>query len=261
MIFQTYEEGDGGARMMIEAGVLENPKVDAIVGMHNGCHIGSPYRAGDVLVTPDPISANIYAYRAVFHGPGAHVYLARTSVNPVYPAAEAIVRIRDLAKAHEQAICAVTVCQGGVRNNVIPETCVIEGSIRSFDRREHRQLVQVVREIIDEAAEKAGSRVDFETSIDLMNTRNDADLYRAFCRTAEAVYPESGWKRLDPVTMMGEDFARYTDRIPGFYFMVCARPEGARYPHHSARFDLEESVLSKCSILMAAFAFSWQRED
>ncbi|MBQ1316562.1 MAG: amidohydrolase [Lachnospiraceae bacterium] len=258
LIFQPYEEGDGGARRMIEAGVLEEPQADAIIGMHNGCHIDRDYRAGDVLVTDMPTSANIFAYRAAFHGTGGHVCLSRTSINPVYQACEAVVKIRDLAEAHPDAVCAVTVVQGGVRNNVIPETCVIEGSIRSFDRGEHKELRDGVRRIVDEAAAE-GYPADYETTIDLMSTKIDTELYRKFCRITEELYPESGWKRYEPVPMIGEDFARYADRIPAFYFMLCAKPEGALYPHHHPGFVLDESVLSKAAILLAGFALEWQQ--
>ena len=93
-IFQPYEEGDGGAKLMIEAGVLNDPPVDAIIGFHNGCHLDRDTRAGDVLVTPGPTSANIFAFRTRFTGTGGHVCLARTAVNPLYAAAEAMTRIR-----------------------------------------------------------------------------------------------------------------------------------------------------------------------
>ncbi|MBQ6546254.1 MAG: amidohydrolase [Lachnospiraceae bacterium] len=262
LIFQPYEEGDGGAKRMIADGVLKVPQVDAIIGFHNGCHIDRDYRAGDVLVTEQSASANIFAYRAVFHGTGGHVCLSRTSVNPVYAACEAVVKIRELAKAHPDAVCAVTVVQGGVRNNVIPEVCVIEGSIRSFDREEHQIMRDRVRRIIEEAggadAASHGTGTDFEPTIDLMSTKNDAALYGKFCRVTKKLYPESGWKRYEPVPMIGEDFARYAYRIPGFYFMLCAKPDGARYPHHHPKFILDETVLHKASVLLAGFALEWQ---
>jgi len=257
LIFQPYEEGDGGAKQMIADGVLEDPKVDAILGFHNGCHLNSPYRAGDVLLTPKPSSANIFAYRAVFRGEGGHVCLSRTRVNPLYAAAAAVTRIKELADAHPDAISAVTVFQGGIRNNIIPEECVIEGSIRSFDRAEHRRLREETAAILTAAAEKQGAALTLEPTIDVMSTENDPALFRRFAAVTEDVYPESGWTLLDPVSFIGEDFARYADLIPGFYFYLCARPEGATYPLHSPKFVLDESVLHKASVLFASFALKW----
>lgn len=258
LIFQPYEEGDGGAKAMIKDGVLENPDVDAILGFHNGCNVGSDYRAGDVLVTPEPTTSNIFAYSAVFSGDGGHVCLSRERVNPVYAAAESIQKIHALAASHPTAIVAVTVCQGGVRNNIIPETCVIEGSIRSFDRSEQSSIVESVRKIIQDAAEHTGANVRFEPTIEVMGTKNDRVLFEKFCRITGKTYPESGVRALDPVPFIGEDFARYADRIPGYHFYLCARPEGSVHPQHSPKFDVDESVLSKGSVLFAAFALNWQ---
>ncbi|MBO4411962.1 MAG: amidohydrolase [Lachnospiraceae bacterium] len=258
LIFQPYEEGDGGAKRLIAEGVLRDPKVDAILGFHNGCHLDSGYRAGDVLVTPKPTSANIFAFKATFSGNGGHVCLSRERVNPLYAAAEAVSAIRALSLAHPDAIVAVTVCHAGVRNNVIPETCVIEGSLRSFDREEQAALEKEVRRIADEAGRNAGADVRLDVTIDVMSIKNDRAMYERFKEIAASVYPESGTRLLDPVSFIGEDFARYTEEIPGYHFFLCARPEGSPYPHHSPKFDVDESVLSKGSILMAAFALGWQ---
>lgn len=258
VFFQPYEEGDGGASRMIADGLLENPHVDAVIGLHNGCNLNAPYVSGDILVTPEPTSANIFAYKATFHGTGGHVCWSHESVNPVYMACEAALRIRDLLPEGSRAINTVTVIQGGVRNNIIPDTCSIEGSIRSFDRAEHLLMRDGAEKIAEEAAGKYGGSVEFTTSIDLMNTVNDKDIYETFCSVADRVYPEQGCRLLEPVPMIGEDFARYTDVVPGFYFMLCGKKKDARYPHHSSKFDLDESILSKGAVLMAAFALNWQ---
>lgn len=257
-IFQPYEEGDRGASMMIDGGVLQDPQVDAIISMHNGCNLDSSFTSGDILVTPHPTSANIFAYKATFHGTGSHVCWSHESINPIYIAAESTLKIRDLLPKGSRSINAVTIINGGVRNNVIPETCSIDGSIRSFDREEHQCLRNGVVKIIEETAKTYGGSVDFTVNIDLMSTNNNRKMFDHFCKMAESVYPERKWKLLDPVPMIGEDFARYADMIPGFYFMLCAKPAGAKFAHHSPKFMLDESVLSKGSILFAAFALSWQ---
>lgn len=258
VFFQPFEEGDGGAKAMLKDGIFTDPKVDAVIGMHNGCNIGSSYVSGDILVTPEPTSANIFAYKAVFHGTGGHVCWANESVNPVYMACEAALAIRDLKPADSRAVNAVTIIEGGVRNNVIPDTCAIEGSIRSFDRTEHLRMRDSARRTAESIAKKYGGSVEFITSIDLMNTVNDRTMYESFRETADRIYPEQGCRLLDPVPLIGEDFARYTDVVPGFYFMLCGRKKDAQYPHHSPKFDLDEAILAKGAVLLTAFALSWQ---
>ena len=258
IFFQPYEEGDGGAKLMIADGILEDPHVDAVIGMHNGCNIGSDYRAGDILLTKKATSANIFAYRAAFTGRGGHVCWANSLNNPVYMACEAALRIRDIPKTDPRSINAVSILRGGVRNNVIPDSCTIEGSMRSFDRREQQHFKEKLQQIVAGVADGSGGSVELETTIDLMETKTDGKLYDAFRGMVGDLYPEEGYKELDPVPMIGEDFARYADLTPGLYFMICARPAGSEYPHHSSRFVLDESILSKGSILMAAFALKWR---
>lgn len=258
VFFQPFEEGDGGASRMIADGVLENPHVDAVIGLHNGCNINAPYVSGDILVTPEPTSANIFAYKAVFHGTGAHVCWSHESINPVYMACEATLKIRDLLPPGSRSINAVTIIQGGVRNNIIPDTCTIEGSIRSFDRAEHLLLRDGAKKVVEEIAKKYGGSFDFITNIDLMNTVNDRAMFESFCTMANRMYPEQGCRLLDPVPMIGEDFARYTVLIPGLYFMLCAKKKDAKYPHHNPKFDLDEAVFSKGSALLAGYALTWQ---
>lgn len=222
LIFQPYEEGDRGASLMMADGVLENPKVDGIIALHNHGTAGDGRTAGDVLATPEPVSANIFAYQATFHGTGAHVCLSHQSVNPVYMACEAVMRIKDILPETSEAINAVTVIQGGVRNNIIPETCVIEGSIRSFDDEEQRMIRAEAMRIIDEVAAKYGGTVETQVNIDLMSTRIDRSMYDAFVHTVHTVYPEDEIYSPNPRQFIGEDFARFADRIPALYFFLCA---------------------------------------
>lgn len=258
VFFQPYEEGDGGAKAMIADGLLEAPKVDAMIGLHNGCNLNTPFVSGDILVTPEPTSANIFAYKATFHGTGGHVCWSNESINPVFMACEAALKIRDLRPAGSPSVNAVTIIQGGVRNNIIPETCSIDGSIRSFNREEHVMMRDGAKRTAEEIAKKYGGSVDFVTNIDLMNTVNDKALYESFRTIADRVYPEQGCRPLDPVPMIGEDFARYTVLVPSFYFMLCGKKPGTKYPHHNSRFDLDEAILSKGAVLFAAFALNWQ---
>lgn len=255
LIFQPFEEGDGGAKLMLADGALDG--VDAIVALHNNPTPDADYELGDVLVTDEPITANIYAYEATFHGTTSHVCLSATAKNPIYMACRAVSEISAI-DAGSDGICAVTVVNGGVRNNIIPEACKISGTVRAFDTEKHRQMKERVFAIIKEAAEHFGGSVDIETSIDVMATNINRDLYGRFCDTVSAVYPEREPVRLKERELIGEDFARFAERVPGLYFKLHTAPDGTSYPLHHPKFDINESALHKGSVLFAAFAFSWQ---
>lgn len=261
MIFQPYEEGDRGASLMLEDGALENPQVDAIIALHNNCTPDDDYLPGDVLVIDQPTSANIYAYEAIFHGPGAHVCLSRQTPNPVYMACNAVSRIAALPEPGPETVNAVTIISGGARNNIIPGTCSIAGSIRAFDVNLQSLMRSQVQNILLSAAENGNGTVDIHTTIDLMGTEIDPLLYSRFCRITDLIYPERGCQKLKSREMIGEDFARFAHRVPAMFFFLHDRPEGSCYPLHHPKFDVDESVLHKGSVLFAAFALTWQDES
>lgn len=259
LIFQPYEEGDGGASRMIAERVLEDPHVDSIIALHNYPDVNGDFLPGDVIVAPGPPSANIFAYKAIFHGIEAHVCLSRDGVNPVYMACDAAIQIEELFnKTAERSINAITVINGGIRNNIIPESCSIEGSIRAFDREKHENIKKTVMDIIRTTAERRGGSVDIEVSIDLMSTHIDSKMMKTFKKTVESVFPQRGCMQMIQQDIIGEDFARYSDIIPALYFFLCTHPKGKCYPLHNPKFDVNESVLYKGSVIFAAFALTWQ---
>lgn len=261
LIFQPYEEGDGGAKAMIADGALESPTVDAILALHNHPTECPDYRAGDVLVTPEPTSANIFAYEAVFYGTPAHVCLSNESVNPVHMACTAVAEIAALPNGEGKIINAVPVIHGGVRNNVIPEVCTVCGSIRSFDTALHQQTASRVKEILHVTAERFGGRVEVKTTIDLMATEIDRPLYDRFVSVLADLFPERGGVPMKEREIIGEDFARFAARVPAVYFKLHTAPHGKSYPLHHPKFDVNEDVLWRGSVAFAGFALLWQEKE
>lgn len=258
LIFQPYEEGDGGAKALIESGVLQG--VDEIAALHTGNIMGTEYASGDVVCPLKYASANIWAFRAEFRGKGAHVCKPEESADPLAMAAETVLAVkRDVASQKEDGqnvIAAVTVIHAGVRNNIIPESCVIEGSVRAFSREVHRALRKQVTEIIRQCAEKYGGSAEIETTIDLAGTENDERMKEVFLRSANELLPPGRLYMLEEPIYMGEDFARYADIIPGFYFYLCSRPAGVCYPHHHPKFDIDETTLPEGAALLAGYALT-----
>lgn len=254
LIFQPYEEGDGGAKAMLADGVLEG--VDAIIALHNHCTPDPDYLPGDILITQQASSAGIFAYEATFRGPGGHVCHSRHLPNPVHMACNAVARIAALPEPGPETVNAVTVVQGGSRNNIVPTECTIAGSIRAFDENLHQTMRRQVTEILQTCAE--GGTMELRTTIDVMGTRIDPQLLDVFQRTVAGLYPERSCRQLKKRDMIGEDFARFAAQIPGMYFFLHTRPENSCYPLHHPKFDVNESVLHKGSEVFAAFALEWQ---
>jgi hippurate hydrolase len=227
--------------------------VDAIIGLHNHVTADEAYLPGDILVTEDSATANIFAYEAHFPGTGGHVCHSRQLPNPVHMACSAVAQIASLPEPGPETVNAVTVVTGGSRNNIVPTDCTLAGSVRAFDptlqQEMRRQVLQILRE-------NGADRID--TTIDVMGIRIDHELLSRFRTVVSLLDPERGCRALKKRDMIGEDFARYADRIPGLYVFLHDPPEGEHYPLHHPKFDINEAVLPKGAALFAAFALGWQ---
>ena len=263
-IFQPYEEGGEGALSMIRDGALQDPKVDAMIALHIGNIMGAEYETGDVVHTAEPASANIYGFKAVFQGKGTHLANLSDGINPLFMASRAALRLEELRdealSGGERFAAAVTMIHGGVRNNIVPDTCEIQGSIRSFDREKHKAFIAYYQEECSRIAAEYGGTVRFETVTDVPCTRNGPELPRRVLRAAAQTVSPEHLKPLKTAPLMGEDFAYFSELVPSLYFYYCSKPaDGPCYPHHHPKFDINEDTLPMGSALFAAFALQWQK--
>ena len=262
LIFQPYEEGDGGAKAMIADGVMENPHVDAVIGFHTGNLMGQQYETGDIVFTDKPDSANIYAFRATFHGKSAHVCTPQMGTDAIFMACSAVMNLQEIMNRehdpNDAAVLSVNTIHGGHRNNVVADCCTIEGTIRSFDRDAHLNYVNRANEICAAVAAMFRGSVEFEPTIDLMATQIDQELYETFSAVVKSMVPQEKIRRYEPVAPSGEDFARFAALVPAMHFFVCSKPDGVCYPHHHPKFDISERTLPVSAALLAAFALHWQ---
>lgn len=263
IIFQPYEEGDGGAKAMIADGVMENPHVDAVIGFHTGNLMGQKYETGDIVYTDKPDSANIYAFRATFHGKSAHVCTPQFGTDAIFMACSAVMNLQEIMNRehdpNDAAVLSVNTIHGGQRNNVVADCCTIEGTIRSFDRDAHLNYVNRTKEICTAVAAMFRGTVEFEPTIDLMATQIDPGLYETFSAVVKSMVPQKNIRRYEPVAPSGEDFARFADLVPAVHFFVCSKPDnGPCYPHHHPKFDINECTLPISVALFSAFALTWQ---
>ena len=262
LIFQPYEEGDGGAKAMIADGVMENPHVDAVIGFHTGCIMGEQYENGDIVFTDQPDSANIYAFRATFHGESAHVCSPQKGADAIFMACSAVMNLQEIMNRerdpNETAILSVNTIHGGQRNNVVADRCTIEGTIRTFNRNTHKYYIDRLHQICQAVATMMRGTVEIETTIDVMATEINADLYHRFASVAAQMVSARQIRRYEPIAPSGEDFARFADLVPAMHFFVCSKPTGICYPHHHPKFDIDEGTLPVSAALFAGFALSWQ---
>ncbi|MBV8245446.1 MAG: amidohydrolase [Candidatus Eremiobacteraeota bacterium] len=255
-IFQPAEEGPepGGALPMIEAGVLENPHVEAIAMLHVDVRLP----AGTIGITPGPVNASADEFQIVVEGRGGHGAYPHTAADAIPPAAATILALQNIAARETDPLKSVVVTvgmiSGGYRNNVIADRVQMSGTFRAHDPEIRQGLEARARRIIDGVAAAYGVRANLEMIYGYPPVVNDGPLARAFAtymRTHSALNVES-----PPPTMGAEDFAYFAQRARGVQVRLGVRNDarGITMPGHSAQFRIDEDALAVGVETLVGFA-------
>jgi amidohydrolase len=205
---------------------------------------------------------NITGLKVTFTGKGSHVSTPHLSRDPVFAAASFITQLQQIVSRNRNpaspAVCAITTIHGGVRNNIIPDEVVLEGSLRSPYAEEEDELYERVGQIVKGVSLSCGVEGKLEKTYFVPGTVIDGDLCREFRALASKVVGEDHNKPIVEWTPAGEDFAFFSRERPSLYFFHCSKFSGREnYPHHHPKFDIDESVFWEGSALFAAFAAEW----
>ncbi|MFD1161860.1 amidohydrolase [Hwangdonia seohaensis] len=249
-IFQPAEEGpppgeEGGAKLMIKEGVLENPKVDAIFGLH----IRSNYEVGTIHYKKGGIMASVERFVINVKGKQTHGGRPWQGVDPILISAKIIdglqtIISRESKLVDEAAVITVGKITAGTRFNIIPETAELIGTVRTLDPQMREHIEKRITEMVTTLAKAYGG----EATIDFQNftaiTYNDADLVDKMLPTLQRVAGTEN-VRLRKATTGGEDFSYYQEIVPGFYFFLGGMTPGntEAFPHHTPDFKIDESGL------------------
>ena len=262
-IFQPAEEGapdgeEGGADLMIEEGVLENPKVDAIFGLHinSGTHVGKVrYRTKGIMASSQRFVIDV-------KGKQAHGARPWMSVDPILISAKIIdglqsiiSRNSDLTKA--AAVISVGSIQSGIRFNIIPETAQLIGTIRTLDSEMKEIIRQRLNTLVPSIAEAYGGKATIKIQDGAPITFNDPKLTNQMVPTIERVLGKENVEFIDAVTG-AEDFSYFQLKIPGFYFFLGGTPlntpETDAPSHHTPEFFVDDSALEYGVNILTAMA-------
>ena len=249
-IFQPAEEGapegeEGGARLMVKEGVLENPKVDAIFGLH----INSQTEVNTIAYRPGATMAAVDLFSIDVKGKQTHGAYPWSGVDPIVTSAQIINALQtivsrnlDITKA--PAVVTIGAIHGGIRQNIIPEQVKMIGTIRTFDEEMHSYVHKRVTEISTNIAKSAGAVADVKIDVLYPVTFNDVSLTEKMIGTLENV---AGIENVILTTAKtgAEDFSYYQQKVPGFFFFLGGMAKGKNpleaAPHHTPDFYIDES--------------------
>ena len=248
-IFQPAEEGappgeEGGAELMLAEGIWDEQKPEAVFGIHIG--INQP--GGQISVRPGPIMAAADIFQITVNGKQTHGARPWNGVDPIVTASQIIIGLQTIASRQVDvtkapSIISVGRIQGGIRNNVIPDSVFFEGTIRSFDPEMRTQIHERMEKTARSIAEAAGAEIEFNLVLGTPPLINDADLVNQMMPTLQRV---SGGGKVNSVLpqTVAEDFSYFSNATPGLYFFLGNGEPGAdpeNMPaNHSPFFDTHE---------------------
>ena len=265
-IFQPAEEmppigEEGGAKLMIEQGCMQNPKVDAIFGLHitSKMHVNTiGYRVGPLMASADQ-------FRIFIRGNQTHGAQPWSGVDPIVVGAQVVLGLQTIVSRKmnlTEEPCVVTVgsFQAGNRSNIIPDEAKMEGTIRTFDEKHREEIHQFVEKITTLIAESGGARAHVHIAKGYPVTVNAEALTNWAVPVLKRIATEAS-VGVCPKTCGAEDFAYFQQAVPGMFFFIGCTPkeQDCKYApsNHSPRFYVDESGLKVGVKSLAALALDW----
>lgn len=251
-VFQPAEEGGGGARTMIDEGVLTSPKPDISLGIH----LWNDLEVGTVSIVSGPTMSGGSMFEVIVNGRGGHGATPHQTADPIVCAAQIIVALQTAISRNlnplDTAVLSIGMIEGGTALNVIPQAVKFAGSYRFFREETHEMLAQRIREIAEGVATAMGCSADVITQFGIDPVINAADV----AQHAEATFSkfEDRVSVIHRPWMASEDVGLLMKANPGAYLLVGSanNERGLNYPHHHPKFDFDEDVLPLSVGLMSA---------
>jgi carboxypeptidase Ss1 len=262
--FQPAEEhgGRGGAKPMIEDGVMKNPKVDFVFGLHIDGDLESgvlAFRSGPAMAAPDTFQIRIT-------GRGGHGAYPHQTIDPIYVAAQLVVALQGVSGRMIDPVQPIVISIGsihsGTKENIIPDQAILQGTIRTVDEITRKRAKAKVAEVAKGVCRAFGAKAEVEFEKDAYPVMVNDERVTEKARKILGKMPGTRVK-VKPLQLGGEDFSRFLHEAPGtFYFLGTKNPaKGCIYPNHSPRFKVDEEVLKFGSASLAQLAMEFCSPD
>lgn len=265
-IFQPAEEGApkgerGGAALMIEEGVLANPAVDAIFGLH----ISQGGETGTVSYRSRGTMASAQRFDVEIQGRQTHAARPWAGVDPIAVGAQIVTALQTIVSRNVDvtstpAVVTVGSFHAGIRNNIVPDSASLSGTIRTFDPAVRTDIHKRITDIVEQIASAMGASATVVIDPGVPVTFNDESLTSMALPTLQRVYGDEQVQTAGLLTG-AEDFSFFQQRIPGFFFFIGARPKQIpleqAIPNHSPLFYVDEEALLPGVKAMAGLAVDY----
>jgi len=254
-IFQPAEELNNGAKAMVAEGVLDDPKVDAIFGLHTAPAI----KAGKVGIKGGPLMAAVDTIKITITGEGGHGAIPHRTRDAIVAAGAVIQNLQTVVSRKvspfDQVVVSLGTVHGGKANNVIADRVELTGTVRTYNPKTREKMPSLLENIISNTCAALGTEGELDYHFDLPALVNDTECAETGRKAAlEVLGPDSV---VEPIPSGGgEDFAIYLQQVPGAFFFLGVSPtdEPSREWHHP-EFDVDETCLPVGAVLLAETAW------
>ena len=265
LVFQPDEEGFTGAKKMIAAGVLENPKVDAALAMH--VHSGTP--SNIVLCGLGTSIAGCNRFRIVVKGTGCHGAMPELGVDPINIAAHIYLSLQEIISreisATKSAVVTIGKFVGGDAPNIIPNQVIMEGTIRSLDKEMGEFIFNRMNDIVVSTGKMFRGEAELIELSSVPPLANDNDLAKELTSYMKELIGEKAVVLFEGGGMGSEDFASYSYEVPSVYIMLGAgtKQENPLYgePMHNEKVVFNEDILVTGAAIHAYSAIKWLKNN
>lgn len=245
LIFQPGEEKNpGGASIMIKEGVLENPRPQAIFGLHvhPGLATGKlSFRSGKVMASADELYITV-------KGKGGHAAAPHLTVDPILIASHLIVALQQVisrnCNPHNPSVLSITSIHGGTTTNIIPDAVTLMGTFRAMDEQWRFKAHELIKKTATVLAESMGGTVELKIDVGYPTVFNDTTLHET-ATTLAVDFLSAAQIEETELRMGAEDFGYYSQQIPGCFFRLGVMNEAKGIVHgvHTARFNIDEDAI------------------
>lgn len=263
LIFQPAEEQVIGAKAMIDDNVLEGQDIHEILGLHTGV-LWKEFKAGEIGIKRGGMMASIDRFKITIRGKGGHGAIPHMTVDPISMAGQLIVKLQTIISREKDPLKGVVLTigqiSGGTAFNIIPDECILEGTVRTLDPETRKLVENRIRTISEATARSMRGKVEVEYIAGPPPLINTEDVIDRFKDVAVKILGEEKVREINEPTMGSEDFAFFLEKIPGAFIFHsgCNVEKGQTYPHHNSKFDIDEETLWIGPALFAEYALSWQ---
>jgi amidohydrolase len=259
LVFQPAEEGKGGGAEMVRLGLLERFGIERAYGLH----LSSQHPVGQLGFREGPMYASSDSLEITIEGRGGHGAAPHLSVDPIYVAGEFIVAVQQVVSRQidpiEPAVVTIGSIHGGTTHNVIPSRVSLLGTVRAFNPEVRAKMAERIERVLRGVCDAAGATYAFEYLWRYPVTSNDAEQTRYVKALALETAGPAAVADV-PQIMGAEDFSFFAEKVPAcFYTLGSAGGPASSWPHHHARFDIDEAALATGVRMMTAIAFDAPR--